>query len=128
MHNKNTGITYFFSKGTCSFQSLKEPDTLTVSPSSSHWNSVANFSLWNNFLMNISFKSLPYYLRYKEVYILSIGLQICSNLGNNQLDLLKRIMVQYMFFIWHVQYLVEDTISISLCGFDLPHFWIIDLL
>lgn len=54
--------------------------------------------------------------------ILSIGLQICSNLGNNQLDLLKRIMVQYMFFIWHVQYLVEDTISISLCGFDLPHF------
>lgn len=48
--------------------------------------------------------------------ILSIGLQICSNLGNNQLDLLKRIMVQYMYFIWHVQY------SISLCGFDLAHF------
>lgn len=72
--------------------------------------------------MNISFKSLPYYLRYKEVYILSIGLQICSNLGNNQLDLLKRIMVQYMYNIWHVQYLVEDTISISLSGFDLAHF------
>lgn len=72
--------------------------------------------------MNISFKSLPYYLRYKEVYILSIGLQICSYLGNNQLDLLKRIMVQYMYNIWHVQYLVEDTISISLSGFDLAHF------